>query len=158
MSELNFEGIEGAIGVAGYIEQILASEQQWIMNRLSWLLVSQSFLVVAFVTLGTTSERMVLTPGTLYFLKWGIPWVGICCCILVGFAIFAAVRESVFLGIERVRLTAFINERCKCAIPHLCNISKTRDRRWTYIVGSLPHWLLPWILAAFWILALRHLQ
>jgi hypothetical protein len=36
-----FADVKEAIAVAAYVEQMFAAEQQWIMNRLSWLALVQ---------------------------------------------------------------------------------------------------------------------
>jgi hypothetical protein len=152
-SDFNFEKIEAhAIAVASYIEQIKASEQLWIMNRLQWLLVSQSFLVLAFVSLGSATKSPLFSDATLSFLRRGIPWVALICCVIVEIAIFAAGRESGFLADARGNMCSYINERCNTAIPLIGR--KIRDRKWTLWAGAVAHRLLPLVLGAFWILAL----
>jgi len=47
-----------ALRTASYVEELHRVEQRWIMNRLSWLFVSQSFLVLAFVTLVTSTTTI----------------------------------------------------------------------------------------------------
>ncbi len=49
-----FEKVEHAFAASTFVEQLLTAEQNWITNRLSWLFVSQSFCITAFVILITS--------------------------------------------------------------------------------------------------------
>ena len=49
-----FSSLAEAITAAMYVEQILAAENMLIVNRLSWLFLSQSFCISAFVVLETS--------------------------------------------------------------------------------------------------------
>jgi len=51
----HLDNLAEAIAAAAYVEQLLAAEQQWITNRLSWLFISQSFCLTAFVILATST-------------------------------------------------------------------------------------------------------
>jgi hypothetical protein len=42
---ITFKSLAEAIGTANYVPQLLGAEYQWISNRLSWLLISQSFCI-----------------------------------------------------------------------------------------------------------------
>src|SRR5207253_1454169 len=74
----DFAKVRDALGVASYVEQLHLSEQQWLMNRLAWLFTSQSFCILAYVTLITKA------PGAgddtrVAFLKVGLPVFGVVC-------------------------------------------------------------------------------
>jgi hypothetical protein len=49
IEKIDILDLKDALALAAYIEELLMTEQQWIMNRLSWLFTSQSFLLTAFV-------------------------------------------------------------------------------------------------------------
>jgi hypothetical protein len=49
IKKIDILDLKDALALAAYIEELLMTEQQWIMNRLSWLFTSQSFLLTAFV-------------------------------------------------------------------------------------------------------------
>ena len=71
-----FKNLTEAIETASYIEKLLDAERLWIANRSSWLFMSQSFLLVAFVTfLGF--DRQNLGPWTIRILPWALAllWV-----------------------------------------------------------------------------------
>ena len=58
--------LKDALALAEYIEQLLMTEQQWILNRLSWLFTSQSFLITAFVVLLSSGNH---SPPQLIFCE-----------------------------------------------------------------------------------------
>jgi len=82
--------LKDALALAAYIEQLLMTEQQWILNRLSWLFTSQSFLITAFVVLLSSSNHS----STTHFLRIALPLLGLFCCITVALAIRAAERVA----------------------------------------------------------------
>jgi hypothetical protein len=148
------ESIEDLIALAAFVEQMIASEQAWIMNRLHWLFTSQSFLIAAFIALVVTtppvSEKPIVKMATVT-----LPLVGLIFCILVAGAIHAAGRVAMGLCNQRARLTEVINAHCVTDIPLVgASFELRRPYYWTFIVGSLPHNVLPWVLALFWILSL----
>ena len=150
----DFSSLAEAITAAMYVEQILAAENMLIVNRLSWLFLSQSFCISAFVVLETSlGSQQSITPR-LQALRLAVPILGIICCTLVGLATWAGSFESQRLSNERARLVQYINDRRPTTIPNLGAQARLRDYRWTQYGGSLPNRLLPLILAAFWIVTL----
>ena len=149
--------LKDVVALAAYIEQLLMSEQQWIMNRLSWLFTSQSFLLTAFVVLLINSQNSTPSPSVLVLL-FGLPFLGLICCVTVGSAIIAAQIVSKHLGDQRDLLSISITERAKYSLrdnkeaKSLAKISKigfNREQKWTLSRGALPH-LLPWVFAILW--------
>jgi hypothetical protein len=149
--------IRDVIAIAEFVEKLIQSEQQWIMNRLQWLFTSQSFLLTAYGVLVTRpgNPRYENVAELLITL---LPWVGLCFCALVGVAIFAAEGVLSPVGDTRQSLTIVINShpkmprneaKDKIIIPKVG--THGRDHPWTRIVGSLPHRVLPWTLAGLWL-------
>ena len=149
-----FSSLAEAISAAAYVEQILAAENMLIVNRLSWLFVSQSFCISAFVVLQTSVAARQVDNSRIRALQLGVPILGIVCCTLVGLATWAGTFESKRLANERARLVHYINERSPTRIPNLGAIAPLRDYAWTQYSGGLPNGLLPLVLMAFWIVAL----
>jgi hypothetical protein len=153
-TEIERRGIRDVIAIADFVEKLIQSEQQWIMNRLQWLFTSQSFLLTAYgvlVTRGGTAPYEALAKLLVSLL----PWVGLCFCILVGIAIFAAECVLSPLGDTRHSLTVAINEHSTMPRDEKGNTIKipivgTKKRK-TRFFGGLPHWFLPWILAILWL-------
>ena len=151
------ESIDGidlndVLALAAYIEQLLMTEQQWILNRLSWLFTSQSFLLTAFVVLLSSGNH---SPAA-HLLRFALPLLGLFCCVTVALAIRAAERVGKPLGNRRAFLSMLINDRVKSPmlIPRLGSSKALRDNPWTLHHGSLPHIVLPWAFAMLWLLLL----
>ena len=149
-----FSSLAEAITAAMYVEQILAAENMLIVNRLSWLFLSQSFCISAFVVLETSVGSQPVMTARLQALRLAVPILGIICCTFVGLATWAGSFESQRLSNERARLVQYINERSPTKIPNLGAQARLRDYKWTQYGGSLPNRLLPLVLAAFWIVTL----
>jgi hypothetical protein len=148
---MSFNSLAEAIGTANYVQQLLSAEYQWINNRLSWLFISQSFCITAYAILSTsTGERF--GHKIIAILNLGLPAFGIICCVLVGVAVLAATQVAHSLGNERARLVRYINENSPTRIPLPGVAGGLIEMRWTYWVGELPHWVLPWVLGALWLL------
>jgi hypothetical protein len=105
------EGIDlkDALALAAHIEQLLMAEQQWILNRLSWLFTSQSFLITAFVVLLGSGDHS----SSAHLLRIALPLLGLFCCVTVAIAIRAAERVRKPLGDRRAFLSMLINDRVK---------------------------------------------
>ena len=151
--EMQFSSLADAISVASYVEQILAAENTLIVNRLSWLFLSQSFCISAFVLIEIAFAQKWESPN-LRALRVAVPVLGIICCAVVGMATWAGTFESTRLANQRARLVQYINEHSPAQIPNLGGKSEMRDHAWTQHAGSLPNRLLPAVLAAFWIIML----
>ena len=151
--EMQFSSLADAISVASYVEQILAAENTLIVNRLSWLFLSQSFCISAFVLIEIAFAQKWESPN-LRALRIAVPVLGIICCAVVGMATWAGTFESTRLANQRARLVQYINEHSPAQIPNLGANSEMRDHIWTQYAGSLPNQLLPAVLATFWIIML----
>jgi hypothetical protein len=154
------ESIDGidlrdALALAAYIEQLLMTEQQWILNRLSWLFTSQSFLITAFVVLLSSGNH---SPAA-HLLRIALPLLGLFCCVTVAIAIRAAERVRKPLENRRAFLSMHINDIVKSPklVPVLGSSKALRDNPWTLHHGSLPHIVLPWAFAVLWLLLLMSL-
>ena len=154
------ESIDGidlrdTLAIAAYIEQLLMAEQQWILNRLSWLFTSQSFLITAFVVLLSSGNH---SPPA-HLLRIALPLLGLFCCATVAIAIRAAERMRKPLGNRRAFLSMHINDIVKSPmlVPMLGSSKALRDNPWTLNHGSLPHIVLPWAFAVLWLLLLMSL-
>lgn len=152
--QMGFDNLSEALATAGYVEQLLSAEQQWIANRLSWLFVSQSFCITAYAIV-TASSLVNTGANHVKILKMALPVFGIICCIIVGFGVQAAAAVARKLANERGRLSHYINEHSGTMIP-LVGVDRDLrdpDLRWTLWVGALPLWL-PWVLFVLWLVLL----
>jgi len=142
--------LKDSLALAAYIEQLLMTEQQWILNRLSWLFTSQSFLITAFVVLLSSANRS----STAHLLLIALPLLGLFCCVTVAIAIRAAERVRKPLENRRAFLSMHINNIVKSPklVPVLGSSKALRENPWTLHHGSLPHIVLPWAFAILWLL------
>ena len=147
--------LKDALLLAAHIEQLLMTEQQWILNRLSWLFTSQSFLITAFVVLLGSGNHS----PTAHLLRIALPLLGLFCCITVAIAIRAAERVRKPLENRRAYLSMHINNLAKSPmlVPMLGSSKALRNNPWTLHQGSLPHIVLPWAFAVLWLLLLMSL-
>jgi hypothetical protein len=149
-----YNSLSEAIAAAHYVEQLLGAEHQWINNRLSWLFISQSFCISAYVILSTSTGVRFEGGNTITILKVGLPVLGIICCVFVGVAVLAATRVARSFANERGRLARYINENSPITIPLVGVEGDLREEKWTYWCGELPHRVLPWALGVFWLVLL----
>jgi len=147
--------LKDALALAAHIEQLLMAEQQWILNRLSWLFTSQSFLITAFVVLLGSGNHSL----SAHLLRIALPLLGLFCCITVAIAIRAAERVRKPLENRRAFLSMQINSIVKSPklVPVLGSSKALRENPWTLQQGSLPHIVLPWVFAILWLLLLMTL-
>jgi hypothetical protein len=150
--QLTFASPMEAIYTAQYIEQLFVAEQQWSMNRLAWLLVSQSFCITAYAVLVSTNLARPGIERHVRLLIVGIPLFGLITCIAVGLAVRAAEQVIVKLADERARLSRHLNSLFRTRIPAVGVSPKSRDAdlRWGILFGALPRWL-PWVLCVLWL-------
>ncbi len=147
-----FNSLAEAIAAANYVEQLLAAEYQWINNRVSWLFISQSFCITAYTILSTSIGVRFVGGDTIAILQVGLPVFGFISCVVVGLAVFAGTHTARGLANERGRLTRYVNENSPTTIPLVGVDGDLREKKWTYWCGELPHWVLPWVLGALWLL------
>lgn len=149
-----FSSLFDAIQSASYLDTLRHAEYQWIQTRLSWLFISQSFCISAFIVLSTALIQGSMASRTISILKLGIPVFGVISCVLVGMAAMAAARVARRLAVERRSALRYISENTPLNMPGAGGECDPSVSGWTYWVGELPHRVLPWILAAIWVLQL----
>jgi hypothetical protein len=147
-----FNNVAEAISAANYVQQLLTAEYQWISNRVSWLFISQSFCISAYVVLQTSTSQRFTGSMDITVLGRGLPAFGIISCVMVGCAVFAAQRVVRSLTRERQRIVHYINENSPLSIPLTGAEGDLQGQRWTSWVGGMPHRVLPWILGLLWLL------
>ena len=141
-----------ALKTAEYIEKLFTTEQNWVTNRLSWLLMSQSFCILAYVTLVRTDLAGAQMPPTAHHLAYGLPVLGLVICLFVGLSVYAANCVVKSLIDQRAALTIFINKQIGVEVPLIGYSNGLRSTQIfsTYFFGSLPNWL-PLVLILFWL-------
>lgn len=149
-----FNSLFDAIQTASYLDTLRHAEYQWIQSRLSWLFISQSFCITAYTVLSIATTERLLQSRSISSLRLGLPIFGIISCVLVGIAVLAAARLARRLATQRHSTLQYINENTPVIFPTAGHGADPAVRGGTYWAGELPHRVLPWILAAFWILQL----
>jgi hypothetical protein len=145
-----FNNVAEAISAANYIQQLLAAEYQWVSNRLSWLFISQSFCISAYVILQTSTAERFAGSSNISILTRGLPVFGVICSVTIGVAVFAAAHVMRSLFAERCRIIHYINENSPLTIPLAGAEGDLREKHWVRWVGSIPHYTLPWVLGLLW--------
>jgi hypothetical protein len=149
---VTFNNLAEAISAANYVQQLLAAEYQWINNRVSWLFISQSFCIMAYTSLITSTNQRFAGSIDISILGRALPAFGIICCVLVGFAVLAAQRVVRSLSMERSRIVHYINENSPATIPLAGAEGDLRNKDWISWIGGMPHRILPWVLGILWFL------
>jgi hypothetical protein len=146
-----FNNLAEAIAAANYVQQLLTTEYQWINNRVSWLFISQSFCIMAYTSLITSTGQRYSESMDISVLGRGLPVFGMICSVVVGTAIFAAQRVVRSLTYERQRIVHYINENSPATIPLAGAEGDLRNQRWIPWLGGIPHKILPWVLGLLWL-------
>jgi hypothetical protein len=152
IEEMKFDRFADAIATAEFIETILNSEHAWIINRLSWLYLFQSFCLTAYSILLATPSFCAPSTYQGLILKIGLPIIGIGSCMAVGIAVNAAKKVVRHVANERAKLTHYINVHAGISIPligvdHDYRQANIRGTAWQ---GALPE-LLTWVIIVLWI-------
>jgi hypothetical protein len=136
---------ENLLAVCNLLEARVAHELNLINHRVSWLATSQSFLMLAMVTLLSGSPRPIHA-GLAWFAVF-IPIVGIILCTLVLFGVRAALKELRGLLAERVAVTRSVNTLAGTAVP------EQGPDRLTAFFGAVPAQLIPITFIVTWVVA-----
>jgi len=138
---------QNLLATCNLVETKINSEFNLINHRVSWLASSQSFLMLALVTLISNFllNHNMLTGIILLF----IPIIGIVICLQVFLAVNAALRVlTKHLLPERGMLTDQLN---KCAGTSFALLG---EDRLTDFVGTIPSKWIPVTLMVTWLLLL----
>lgn len=109
-----------------------------IGHRMTWLVISQSFLFSA-VSLTVNNSVNPSAVKISELLRWLIPIIGIITCISVGLATFAA--RSVIDKLKSQRDPLESQEPIG-----------VRSASWEHKIGNIPSVILPWVLCIAWFL------
>jgi hypothetical protein len=126
------------------LDSQLKIEYELIGHRVSWLLVSNSFLFGAFVVgINNLSEKDDIQK-LIHILIYAIPIIGLASSVLVALAVRAAHEVISELKVVRDRVEeeahhAFSYERLGVHI-----------KSWPHIVGNWPPTVLPPLFAVVW--------
>jgi hypothetical protein len=120
----------------------LKAEFDLIAGRMSWLVISESFIFSAFATVIASYRPDHPVKGGLRFLAWILPLVGMFLAASVHVAIRAALSAIVILKSQRDRMMAGLPSQLRIDLIS----AKSREEWW----GNLPAHVIPPVLFLVW--------
>jgi hypothetical protein len=108
-------------------------------QRITWLMISNSFLFSAFISLDKSAD-------IARYLRWLLPGLGVISALLVGIA--AVGKHRIIKEVKRLRINAE-----KQASQFGCE--QLEGKTWPHRIINLPSQVLPWLLLLLWLLILR---
>lgn len=126
------------------LDALIKFEFDLIGYRMTWLVVSQSFLFTAF----SVAASNHMNHPILGRMLWLLPSVGICVSAIVYFAILAA--HSVVRKLKGIRkpLEETANKQFSC------EKASVEADRWEHMLGNVPPYTVPLILTLAWAILL----
>lgn len=127
-------------------------EFELIGHRMTWLVISQSFLFSAFATTLGLADRADGVGHATKALRLLLPWLGMLAALLAGIAIAAAHAVIIRLkgrrdDLEQEAERAFGYDRLGVS-----------GSTWPHLFGNAASVLLPWVLVAVWAFLLWELS
>lgn len=121
------------------------AEFDLIAGRMSWLVISESFIFSAFGTAASSYRPDHPCAGALLYMIWVMPVLGMCLAVCVQVALIAAHRAIRILKNQRERMIA------RLPVPlHIDLISTNSREQW---MGNLPTHVIPPLLFLIWAVA-----
>jgi hypothetical protein len=108
-------------------------------QRITWLMISSSFLLSAFISLEKSS------PDIARHLRWLLPVLGVLSALLVGIA--AVGKHRIIEHVKGLRTSAEAQaSRFGC--------ESLEEKTWPHRIINLPSQVLPWLLLLLWLFIL----
>lgn len=160
-----WEKTKNLIQLSETLEKRIQFESSWIGQRMSWLVVSQSFLFTAFVNAASKTQIFKLkqtsesAPGNADYLVTIIPAIIMILGLIQAFSAFVSILSAKRVNAEqavlRGKIDNWIKEEChpKALFDHWPLLGK---KRWTYHFGAFASWMIPLSLIVAWILLLLY--
>ena len=123
----------------------LKAEFDLVAGRMSWLVISESFIFSAFATAIANFRSDHPAIGALRFLAWVLPLVGMILAVTVYLAILAALSAIDSLKRQRDRMMAGLPIQLRIDLIKV----RTRQQWW----GNVPAHVLPPTLFLVWAMA-----
>jgi hypothetical protein len=123
----------------------LKAEFDLIAGRMSWLVISESFIFSAFATAIANYRPDHPAARGLWFLAWVLPFVGMFLAVTVYLAILAALSAIDTLKKQRDRMMAGLPAQLQI------DLISTRSRQQWW--GNVPAHVLPPVLFLVWAVA-----
>jgi hypothetical protein len=123
----------------------LKAEFDLIAGRMSWLVISESFIFSAFATAVANYRSDHPAIGGLRFLAWVLPFVGMILAVCVYVAILAALSAIDSMKGQRDRMMANLPVQLRIDLISM----RSRQQWW----GNVPAHVLPPALFLVWAVA-----
>ena len=127
----------------GRVTDAVRAELDLIGMRLTWLVISESFLFSAFAVAVPTYDSSANLSGVLLYILWTMPLVGMLLAGCVYVAILAALRAGKQLIEERDQLMERLPEHLRISLISL----HSQEYRW----GNVPPTVIPPIIFLLWL-------
>ena len=116
---------------------------------MTWLLISQSFFVATYARLITSNSLFL---DKLEIMRWALPFLGLITSLSVAFSICAADQVLNDLCDTRANITEYLNKKLPIYLSALSSSDRKGKLKYTALFGAIPHKIIPYFLALFWVL------
>ena len=142
------EEISQALTQLGRLGEAISKEYTLVSDRMTWLVISNSFMFSAFTTAVSNYGRGDQPLSILLLLViYGIPCLAIAMCLLVLGAIQAAHSAAKRLKASR--------DSFEAALPENLRIESVSSKDHEHILGNLPPYVIPILLGITWLVFLE---
>ncbi|MDJ0731761.1 MAG: hypothetical protein QNJ33_17415 [Crocosphaera sp.] len=134
---------------AEYVQSLIMKELTLINSRMSWLLISETFLIAAYATLINDFEPQYYTVINVFLVM--LPVGGSLLSLLSLMAILSADAVATYLGCREGHIMKSVNRIYKKKISRVSSYKfRQKKIRWTLWVGSIPNFMIPLSISLFW--------
>jgi hypothetical protein len=130
----------------GRLGEAISKEYTLVSDRMTWLVISNSFMFSAFTTAVSNYEKCGQLSILLLLVIYGIPFLAIAMCFLVLGAIHAAHLAAKRLKDERNRIES--------TLPTDLIIKLVSSKDYEHKLGNLPPYIIPILLGITWMVFL----
>ncbi|MGK7887118.1 MAG: DUF29 domain-containing protein [Crocosphaera sp.] len=135
---------------ANFVQTLIIEELNLINSRMSWLLISETFLVASYATLINGFEPQYYE--VINKLFWMLPIAGMVLSIVALISILSAEAVLVYLGYKEGQIMEEVNAIYEYEIAEVAGNwdDRVQNLKWTIIGGSIPHLAIPLSIIGFW--------
>jgi hypothetical protein len=131
----------------GRLGEAISKEYTLVSDRMTWLVISNSFMFSAFTTAVSNYGKGEQPLSLLLLLViYGIPFLAIAMCLLVLGAIYAAHAAAKRLKKSR--------KKFEKTLPKYLRIKLVSSKDHEHILGNLPPYIIPILLGITWMVFL----
>jgi hypothetical protein len=138
--------VPNALAQIARLGEVLKAEFDLVAARMSWLVISESFIFSAFASAAAAYRLDHPLVGVLRYLGWVLPFVGMSLAACVSVAIIAGLSAVRTLKRQRDRMMAHLPPSLQVDL-----ISVTSPQEWW---GNVPALVIPPLLFLIWAMGL----